>query len=322
MRKISAWIVTLSMCLYLFSFVVFASSKQELQVVYNDKGKALENVVFSVYCLGNVTNGKINPNERFSSYKVSFDISDSEKLKKLADTLSAYILKDRLAADYTDTTDKNGTADFDRRAFSEGAYLITAKKHYDGNAYYTCEPVIVTLPYGGSSVLKINPKHEKVPEDATLSYKVLKVWVGDNKDLRPKEIAVELLRDGEVYGTVILNAENNWKYRWSGLSPQYSWNVAEKNVPDNYTVSLSMSQNTFLLTNTGNPSQEATTSPDGTTAPADSTSPAETTTPEEEKEELPDTGVLRWPVPYLAMSGVLIFAIGYVRYRKSEAEDE
>ncbi|MBR3767916.1 MAG: Cna B-type domain-containing protein [Clostridia bacterium] len=310
MRKITALFVALSISLCLFYTAAFATVNQQVQVSFTDDGKPLENAVFSVYSLGDVNDGKIIPNVEFSSYKVSFDISDSEKLKKLADTLYAYILRDKADPYYTDTSDKNGIIDFNKIAFDTGAYLITAENYYDGNTYYIFEPAIVILPYGNSDSLKINPKFEKVPDDITSSYKVLKVWVGDNKDERPDEIEFELLRDGEVFETVILDSENNWKYQWDDLSPQYNWTVTEKNVPDNYIVSLSVSDKTFIYTNTAVPSESVTPPSEEITTPEDG-----------ENDKIPVTGLLRWPVPYLAMAGILLFIIGYVKYRKSEHAD-
>ena len=45
------------------------------------------------------------------------------------------------------------------------------------------------------------------PDDNTIDRKVLKVWADDGHEKdRPKEVIVQLLRDGKVYDTVTLNA--------------------------------------------------------------------------------------------------------------------
>jgi hypothetical protein len=62
-------------------------------------------------------------------------------------------------------------------------------------------------------------------------------------------IEVQLLNDGSVYETVVLNAENSWRYTWSELSPDAVWSVIEKDVPKNYTVLMSHEGRTFVLTN-------------------------------------------------------------------------
>ncbi len=48
-----------------------------------------------------------------------------------------------------------------------------------------------------------------------------KTWVGDTEDKRPESIIVELLRDGEVYRTVEVTAEDDWKYSFEDL-PVYN----------------------------------------------------------------------------------------------------
>lgn len=324
MKKISAVLLAFIMCLWLFSFASFASQGQKLVISYIDGGEYLQGAEFSLYYLGSVKDGKITPDDSFTSYKVSFDVSDSEKLMSLGLTLSAYVLRDKVEADYMDITDEKGTADFDGAVLSEGAYLIMAEKHYQNSAYYFCEPTVVILPYGEAETLTVIPKFEKVPEDTEslyVSYRVLKAWIEDEKGYRPVEIQVELLRDGEIYDTVVLNSENNWKYQWDNLSPHYHWIVTEKTVFGDYVVSLSREEKAYLLTNNGGIGDKETTSPPTVETTSPDTPDVPATKPEEE-DEIPVTGALRWPVPYLALAGVLLFIIGYVKYRKSETGDE
>lgn len=321
MKKISAFLVACALLLSFFCFGAFAVKGQSLEIICSDGGEYLCNVPFSVYYLGSVNGGEIVPDGKFSSYKVSFDVSDSEKMMNLGLTLSAYILRDNIEADYSDLTDEKGVADFEGEVMGEGAYLIMAEKHLQNGNYYFFEPTVVVLPYGESEKLTVIPKYEKVPEETEsikVSYRVLKAWVEDEEGFRPIEIHVQLLCDGEIYDTVVLNSENNWKYQWDNLSSHCHWTVTEKTVEGEYVVSLSREEKAYLLTNSGNIGEkdvEETTKPDK--SPDSPDEPA--TKPEE---ELPVTGALRWPVPYLAMAGVLLFIIGFVRYRKSEAEDE
>lgn len=361
MRKVILCIICLSICLLIFSPFSFAAEGQQLQVIFSDDGKYLENAEFSLYYLGSVTDNKITPDETFSSYKVSFDISDSEKRLNLAETLWAYALRDDIVPDYTDITDSNGNADFGNTVLPEGAYLLTAEKHHQNKTYYFCQPAILVIPYGQTDTLIVTPKFEAVDEDTQslyIAYRVFKTWVNDEEGSRPLEIQVQLLCDGEIYDTVTLGSENDWKYRWDNLSVHHHWTVTEKDVEGGYVVSLSNNTRAFILTNDSgitideSTTQETTTSQEPTTSQESTTDVSETTTlittePDEsetapsepgttsavpetdndetekdDEEELPVTGALRWPVPYLAMAGVFIFIIGYVKYRKSELENE
>lgn len=344
----------LMLCLSAFAFMAYGVQAQKLTVDYSTSEEKLEGAVFHIYRLGEVKGNQIVPNDTFSPYRVNFDISDTEKMTSLALTVSAYILRDDITPLYTDTSDENGIVNFDGTTFEKGAYIIMAEKHRQNECTYFCDPSLVILPYGDKDEVNIKPKYEAVPDDTetvSVSYKVLKAWVEtDYGDEKAVEIEVELLRDGDIYDTVILNEGNNWRYQWDDLSVFYHWTVTEKYVLGGYVVSLSRYEKSLLLTNSGSgygegetPTTTETTtahsessdSPDGTTSPnnTESTLPDSTTnsisttetdtsgTPEQEP-ELPVTGMLRWPIPYLAMVGMFLFIVGYAKYRKSELKDE
>ena len=68
------------------------------------------------------------------------------------------------------------------------------------------------------------------------SFTVQKVWVDANNqdNIRPYGIAVQLYADGVAYGDpVVLNAENHWRYSWSGLDVH-----AEAGVGDDVTYTV------------------------------------------------------------------------------------
>ncbi len=351
MKKISLFMLcVLTLCFCFCCTPAYAVSGQKISIDYSAGDQKLSGAVFSLYYVGSVRGTHIIPQEDFTSYKVDFDISSAEKSASLARTLSAYIRKDGIEPLCTDICDKNSNVDFGGRVFKSGAYLIVADKHTQDNSVYICEPCIVVLSDDENETVIIKPKYEIIPGDKDVSYKVIKSWKDSDKAVRPDSITVELLCDGKVFDSVTLNEDNNWRYQWNGLSALRHWTVVEASVPDRYTVSLSRFGKTFLLTNTAT-QEETTTSPDETTtapdetttapdetttapdetttAPDDTTSPGNTTTTKptttdtpQDEPELPVTGMLRWPVPYLAMTGVLLFIMGYAKYRKSESEDE
>lgn len=146
----------------------------------------------------------------------------------------------------------------------------------------------------------VNPKFDssEIPDTpSTITRKGLKVWDdAKDKDSRPTEVAVQLLRDGKVYDTKTLSTKNNWRYTWSGLDDRYTWSVVEKNYKG-YTVRIEREGITFVITNTRSNGTPDTPSP---------TDP-----------KLPQTGQLWWPVPLLLMGGLLFLIIGVVcRKRK------
>ena len=95
------------------------------------------------------------------------------------------------------------------------------------------------------------PPTPPAPPSSDTYLNVKKVWVGDNEDIRPESIDVQLLRDGEAYGdSVTLNEENGWKASWSGLSKSYDWSVEEVEIPVGYTSAVTNAGKNWTITNT------------------------------------------------------------------------
>lgn len=337
MKKIVCCMLSVLMLVSLLSVMAFATARQQIIIDYDTDDGPLSDVEFSVYRLGDVDGKRIIPDSSFSSYSVSFDISDAEKISSLALTLSAYTLRDKITPDHTDRTDENGVADFDGEYFEAGAYLYLGEKHFQYDNIYFCDAAIIILPYGEGDSVVSKPKYEVTPDDpesVTVSYKILKSWYEDDPGKRPVYIEVQLLRDGEVYDTVVLDDSNNWRYQWTGLSSRYHWIVTEKIVAQGYLVSLSKNEKTYLMSNSTSDDEESTipiesttfndppTEPVSTTLPDDSTTSVVTTSADDDGDELPQTGALKWPVPYLACIGLILIIAGFVTYRKSELADE
>ncbi len=183
--------------------------------------------------------------------------------------------------------------------------------------------------------------------DAHITYvSVQKKW--ETQGEHPDSVTVVLLRDLEEYARVELNESNNWQYRWNSLPKNHIWNAVEIQVPDGYEVQYETSSNTVTIVNKADSSTEETTTDavdftQQVTIPGSTTSVFETTLPSHggeiigttvpgssgaeittggqsvtgqetttEKETLVDTGQLNWPVPVLAVSGLLVFSLGWI----------
>ena len=165
---------------------------------------------------------------------------------------------------------------------------------------------------------------------------MVKVWSdGGNAANRPQSITVQLLQDGQLYDTATLTAADNWRCHWSDLSADFVWQVVERDVPEGYTVRCALEGSTFVMTNSASTDGATSTNPDDPNQPADSSEPA--TPPEEVIDEddvpmgvldwpddgtplasLPQTGQLWWPVPLLAVAGLAMFLLGWVKQQKSQ----
>ena len=78
---------------------------------------------------------------------------------------------------------------------------------------------------------------------------VRKVWADGNSLHRSDEITVNLLKDGKVEKSQILNAENGWTYTFDRLVEGHAWTVEEAKVPAGYTASYHTEGNVTTITN-------------------------------------------------------------------------
>ncbi len=79
---------------------------------------------------------------------------------------------------------------------------------------------------------------------------VRKVWSDGNANHTGESITVNLLKDGRVERSQVLNAENGWTYTFDRLPEGHTWTVEEANVPAGYTVSYSTVGTMTTITNT------------------------------------------------------------------------
>lgn len=320
-KRALSLILVLLMAVSLLPMSAFAadpidtSAKGSLTVDYRYESSPISGAAFEIFKIADVDPYvNFTLTQKFAKYPVQLEDNTVESWNSMALTMKGYVQADSIAPDYTATTGSDGK--FTLNNLTPGLYLVVGAKHTIGEYTYTTAPFIVSVPgrdaetdewiYDVTVVPKPsrdeNPTDE--PTDRVVTRKVLKVW--DDKghvSKRPKEITVQLLKDGEVYETVTLNAANNWRYAWDNL-PAYNedgtkieWTVVEKDV-SGYTVKVEQDGITFVITNKYTP-------------PA--TTPTETKPP-----KLPQTGLMWWPVPLLAFLGIAFLAVGFVRRRSHE----
>ena len=131
---------------------------------------------------------------------------------------------------------------------------------------------------------------------------------------QPDNIKVEIYRDGKLFDTVTLNADNNWEYFWKDNSAA-EWTVKEIDIPANYTVVTKSNDKLFLIENTyksdsSSNTDSSSSTPDSSSSGSDSSS----STPD----NIPQTGSLNWPVPVLIGGGVILIAAGWRVSRKEK----
>ena len=90
--------------------------------------------------------------------------------------------------------------------------------------------------------------HVEAYNESQLS--VRKVWSDGNANHKSDSVTVNLLKDGRVEKSQVLNDENGWAYTFDRLQEGHTWTVEEAVVPDGYTVSYSTVGTMTTITNT------------------------------------------------------------------------
>ena len=302
------------------TYVQATESKCELDILYQHNGEPITDVSASAYYIGSFdNNGDITLSGSFANYSVDTSTDD---LTALAQTLYGYVLLDKITPEHTAVSDDTGAVfmtDMDK-----GVYLVTSKRHVRDDEVFITEPQLIFLPwledeqwlYRRSMLAKCRMI---TMDDTPVSVKVLKVWDDDgSENIRPTSIKATLLRDDEVYDTVELSADNNWRHTWEFLPSYYIWTVVEE-IPSGYEVIQTQDGITRVLTNSFKDTSTPTEPTTDTTLPTQTT-PTDSTPPTPTPPKLPQTGQLWWPVPILLILGVALIIVGVAKRRGEKFE--
>ena len=324
-------------------------AKTSLSMVFCPGDRPAEGAKFHVWRVGEPDQFcNFTKTEAFADYDVVVTNLDADGWADLANTLSGYVARDKIQPDATATVNKEGKAVFSD--LPTGLYLVTGDVYKYGRYTYTPSAIMVSLPsrdaedqwhYDVTAKAKYTEDYNPGGGGSSkTSLKVVKIWEDDGKETRPAEVVIQLLKDGEVYDTVTLNEGNSWRHTWTNLSKSAKWQVVEKTVPEGYAVLVSNdSQYTFTVTNTSesdippgpppldprppeDPPENPPENPPGDNPPGDTppgnTPPGNNPPGNTPPPNLPQTGMLWWPVPVLAVSGMGCFLAGWVKDRKDE----
>lgn len=264
-----------------------------------------------LYRVGEYDGDTWKPVGVYQGYSIVLDMTSETKIKNLADTLLGYIQRDGLQADAEKAWPKEGSLSFSSEAdgLKQGLYLGLSDPIGSEGHRYISAPFLVFVPglsdddpgvwqYQNQINLKGEPEEKK---EQTIE--VFKVWKDDNAADRPKQVVVQLLKNGVAVKEVVLEASNHWRYRWEHLSAGADWRVVEKTVPQGYHVEVSTVpqgvEKATVITNSKTP-------PPGTPPEPPKTPP-----------HLTQTGISRLPIVVLTFSGFVLLLVSLVLRKKS-----
>ncbi len=197
----------------------------------------------------------------------------------LAIKLDAFVLEHNVSS-IKITTDENGTATC--KDLSLGLYFIRQSGAVEGFA--PCTPFMVTVPGKNAEGYVYDVNASPKTEVARLtSITIKKVWNTDASTQAAEHVTVQLLRNGNVVKTTTLNAQNNWQVTYTDMPESDAYSIKEVDVPKGFTATYQQKGYVFTVTNTST---------------------------------LIQTGQLMWPIPVLAVSGMLLIAVGITLLQK------
>jgi len=199
-------------------------------------------------------NGTFELVEPFSSYPVNIhDITRQEQWQEALMTLSAYIAAHQPAPYREKTTDETGTVVFD--TLETGLYLVCQVTADNPEGTWVFNGFLVYLPTpqpDGTCNYRVEAKPKCVSYVPKTEYRVTKLWkdTGFQSD-RPEQVTVDIYKDGVLQESQVLSPENNWSYHWYvSQEDRGQWLVTERQVSDQYTVSIQQNGAVFFIVNT------------------------------------------------------------------------
>lgn len=244
----------------------------------------------------------------FAGLPVKPDLRSEDGVRTAASTLEAYAVAYGITPEFSAVASSDGTVTAEN--LKPGYYLVLGEPLKDENGMYLSVPTLLCIANGdasGNPDWSLNrtvvPKIRLISGSeyhSSMDRTVKKIWIQADKT---PEIRVQLYRDGVLYDTQTLNADNNWEYTWSKLENTSRWTMIEEQVPEDCTVSYTQQREktgkgyreAFTVTNTGR-TTAATTSRD---------------THSSNMGKLPQTGQLWWPIPLLVLGGLGLLAGGW-----------
>lgn len=227
------------------------SKESMLHISYMTADGGIPNSAFDIYKVCDADEfGQMTVRSAFTGYPLDFTDMNAETWQDMALTLKGYVQRDNAMPTARVMTDENGDAFID---LSCGLYLVVGNPVIcENDRKYFSDPFMVFLPDIDEEANEWIYELHAIPKNTsyTATCSVMKIWNDAGyESLRPEEISVDLLCNGAVFQTVVLNQANGWKYEWDSLAPDQEWVIAEHEI-DSYTVNVSAEGRIYTVTNT------------------------------------------------------------------------
>lgn len=251
-----AWLFAVGGATALSAATVDTKAPSTLTLQYSRGGEAFEGVEVKIHRVADVfADGSFAFTAAFGSYPVRINgITTQAEWKTVTSTLESYITTDSIAPTYTAVTDKDGVVKLEN--LLPGLYLtesVRVEKEGKVTVFFTFLTALPGMDDSGERIYDVTayPKSESwEPTPEETEYRVVKQWkdIGYESE-RPESVEVDIFKDGVLYSTQNLSPENDWSYSWKAPDDGSVWQVIERNIPENYTVTFTNNGNIFIITN-------------------------------------------------------------------------
>lgn len=205
-------------------------------------------IKFYLYRIGKVDkNQAFVVDDRFKNLEISYKDLLKTKTSSKANTIAAYISKNKIKADFTQKSDKDYKLRFSN--LKSGIYLLLADEYQKANVIYSPSPLIFTLKDSDINFVG-RGKVSKRDIDRKINIEVYKIWEDKDLSKRPSFVNIVLLKDKKEYDKVVLSKKNNWRYVWKDLSSESSYEILEDKVDFSYNFRVEREGNIYKVINT------------------------------------------------------------------------
>jgi len=208
-----------------------------------------------IYRVADVTeDGTFEKVSPYDEYPVDVtNVTSQIEWIEIAQTLRGYAQANGVEPYMAKKTDTAGEVLFEN--LEEGLYLVSGVRAEGSDYIYNFFDFMICLPAveDGNYIYDVSaiPKSQKMePIVKEITYTVLKLWKDTEGNKRPESITVDILKDGMVNETVVLDSANNWTYSFTCPDGENTWSVVEKDVPEGYTVKVMNKETSFVIVNT------------------------------------------------------------------------
>ncbi len=246
--------VVLCLIVFLLPLNAFATeSTGILTLAYSKDGVNFAELEIKIHRIAEVAvNGEFKKLNPYDNYPISVtNVSSQLEWAKIATTFRGYIQADGIKPYMEQKTDAQGNAVFSD--IEKGLYLVEGVSTQKDGCNYTFYDFMITLPDSeGDYNITAKPKSDiNEVTDKKKNYSVMKLWQDEgHSQNRPHSVTVDILKDGKVSDSVILNSTNNWRYTFETVDDGSVWSVVERNVPKDYTVNVTEKGTDFVIVNT------------------------------------------------------------------------